>query len=293
MRFIRSKNGKYSDPSRILKESIRQPLTGSCVSQNTVISAPDTSEQVYAQMGQQIGYLDMWANNGYTMDTHHFVYEVETEEGVFGLFYGEDVVKYIERTVKKREQNNLKGGLAHTSKIKDKYIEICDPIFFKYGERFMREDKPGKHYFNVYTTDEITNDLSIVTKVIEKGDLNSPQCSLIFNSDIVRSGQEKRCSTFFRAEIYRVSKYSTEIMIPSRPGWYNDEVYGWVFLERSRYKYVDDTNLPIAMCRRLVGRTARTVNEVFNELVPMIGHCLQKKNIMVCKVDKSTSYAAR
>ncbi len=277
MRFIRSKNGEYSHLSGILEESIRQPLTGSCASQNAVISTPSTSEQVYAQMGQQIGYIDIWANNGYTMDTYHFVYEIETEEGTFALFYGEKVVKYIERRVTKREQNNLRGGLAHTSKIKDKPIEICDPIFFKYGERFMREDKPGKHYFNVSTTDEITNDLSMEAKVIEIGDLNSPRCSLIFKPEIVRSGQEKRCSAFFRAEIYRVSKFSTEIMIPSRPGWYNDEVFGWVFLERSRYKYLDNTNLPPAMWRRLVGRTDRTINEVFNELQPMIGQCLQKK----------------
>ena len=141
----------------------------------------------------------------------------------------------------------------------------------------MREDKPDKHYINVYTTDEISNDLSMVTKVIEKGDLNSPKCSLTFKPEIVRSGQEKRCSTFFRAEIYRVSKCSTEIMIPSRSGWYKDEECGWVFLERSRYKYLDNTNLPPAMCRRFVGRTNRTVNEVFGELKPMIEQNWQSK----------------
>ena len=140
MRFIRSKNGDYSDLLRIPEESIRQPLTGNSVPQNAVNSATATSEQVYAQMGQQIGYLDMWANNGYTMDSYHFAYEVETEEGAFVLFYGENAVKYIERTVTKREQNNLKGGLSHTSKIKDKPIEICDAVFFKYGEKFMREE---------------------------------------------------------------------------------------------------------------------------------------------------------
>ena len=125
--------------------------------------------------------------------------------------------------------------------------------------------------------EEISNDLSMVTKVIEKGDLNSPKFSLTFKPEIVRLGQEKRCSTFFRAEIYRVSKCSTEIMIPSRSGWYKDEEFGWVFLERSRYKYLDNTNLPPAMCRRIVGRTNRAVNEVFGELKPMIEQNWQSK----------------
>lgn len=277
MRFIRSKNGDYSDLPRIPEESIRQPLTGNSVPQNAVNSVPATSEQVYAQMGQQIGYLDMWANNGYTMDSYHFAYEVETEEGAFVLFYGENGVKYIERTVTKREQNNLKGGLSHTSKIKDKPIEICDAVFFKYGEKFMREDKPGKHYFYVYTSDDNTNDLSMVTKVIEKGDLNSPQCSLIFKPEIVRSGQEKLCSAFFRAEIYRVSKRSTEIMVPTHPGWHFDEKYGFVFLDRMRYKELPETELPPFLCKRIVGTTNNSVSSVYNNLKPMIGQCLQKK----------------
>lgn len=277
MRYIRSKNDKYSNLSRILEGAARQPLIGNCVSQNSVISAPDISEQVYAQTGQQIRYMDMWTNNGYTMDTNNFAYEVKNEEGVFALFYNENVIKYIERSFTKREQNNHKGGLTHTRKIKDKPIEICAPIFFKHVERFMREDKPDKHYFNVYTTDEITDDLSWKTKVIEKGVLNSPKCSMEFKSEIVKVGQEKLCSDFFRTEIYRVSKSSTEIMIPSRPGWYNDEVFGWVFLELARYKSIDKTNLPPAMRRRYVGRTERTINEVFSDLEPMIDQCLQKK----------------
>ena len=277
MRFIRSKNGDYSDLPRIPEESIRQPLTGNSVPQNAVNSVPATSEQVYAQMGQQIGYLNMWANNGYTMDSYHFAYEVETEEGAFVLFYGENVVKYIERTVTKKEQNNLKGGLSHTSKIKDKPIEICDAVFFKYGEKFMREDKPGKHYFNVYTSDDNTNDLSMVTKVIEKGDLNSPQCSLIFKPEIVIADQEKRCSAFFRAEIYRVSKRSTEIMLPTHPGWHFDEKYGFVFLDRMRYKELPETELPPFLCKRIVGTTNNSVSSLYNNLKPMIGQCLQKK----------------
>ena len=155
------------------------------------------------------------------------MYQVETKNGSFVLCYNENAVKYIQRTTIQRQQNNLKGGLFHSNRIKDKAIEICDPIFFKSVETFQREDKPGKHFYNVYFNSYDNLDEN---KVTEKTEINSLSFCRSLKEDIVKSGQVNLCSEFFRAVIYRLSKYSVEIMIPSYSGWYNDDVYGMVFL---------------------------------------------------------------
>lgn len=99
-------------------------------------------------MGYHILYNDYVKNNNYGGDEHYYVYQVETNDGFFVLKYGEEVVKYIKRTIIKKEQNNLKGGLTHTSKIMDKPVEICDAIVFKKCYKYQREDKPFGYFWS-------------------------------------------------------------------------------------------------------------------------------------------------
>lgn len=237
---------------------------------NALVNSPGSMEQINTQMGQQIKLVDQWANTPFNENTYHFVYQVETKNGSFVLCYNENTVKYIQRTTIQRQQNNLKGELLHSNGIKDKAIEICDPIIFKSVETFQREDKPGKHFYNVYfILNVFTNSLD-ENKVIEKTEINSLSFCRFLKEDIVKSGQVNLCSEFFRAQIYRLSKYSVEIMIPSYSGWYNDDVYGMVFLNRQMYPNLKDSEIPKGMNRRIIGKTNRSVNEVYSNIKPMI-----------------------
>jgi hypothetical protein len=226
-------------------------------------------------MGQQINQLDWLTNNAYGLYTYRYVYQIESGEGLFVLFYGENVVKYIQRTTTHKEQNNLKGGISHTSRIKDKPIEICDPIYFKFVNRFQREDKPGKHFYNVFFTLNGSCDLFIENVVIEEKELNSKNLCLKIKGEIVKTGQERLCSAFFRSEIYRLAKTNIEIMIPSYPGWYNDDKYGWVYISCEKYIYLKDHELPEGMNRRLVGKTERSADTVYAELKPLLENNFQ------------------
>ncbi len=273
MRYMYDRKDDNDDIRNFAEEYLRNLSSDNCGDYwNGVPSQPNNVEQVYVQMGQQINQIDWSTNNAYGLDTYHYVYQIEAEEGLFVLFYGENVVKYIQRTTVHKEQNNLRGGLSHTSGIKDKPIEICDPIFFKCVNRFQREDKPGKHYFNVFFTLNGSCDLFLENVVIEEKELNSNNLCLKLKGEIVKSGQEQLCSTFFRSEIYRLAKMNIEIMIPLYPGWYNDEKYGWLFLSREKYINLKDHEIPEAMNRRMVGRTERSVNEVYNDFWSVINN---------------------
>lgn len=269
MRYLKGKIKDY-DSSSIGKEYKTRPISGNNMLVNTAMWQLSAEEQLYEQMGQQIKVLDYWANNAYGMDTHYMAYQIETNEGVFVLFYGENAVKYIERKVSKTERNNLKGGLSHTRKIKDKPIEICDPIIFNSVEPFQREDKPGKHFYNVYYSLNMFNNQLNENRVTEQTEINSLSFCLSFKGGIVRNGQKKLCSEFFRSELYRLSKNSVEIMIPSYSGWYMDDVYGMVFLNRQMYPDLKDSEIPEGMNRRIIGKTDRSVNEVYSDIKPKI-----------------------
>ena len=269
MRYLKGKIKDY-DISSIGKEYKTRPISGNNMLVNTAMWQLSAEEQLYEQMGQQIKVLDYWANNAYGMDTHYMAYQIETNEGVFVLFYGENAVKYIERKVSKTERNNLKGGLSHTRKIKDKPIEICDPIIFNSVEPFQREDKPGKHFYNVYYSLNMFNNQLNENRVTEQTEINSLSFCLSFKGGIVRNGQKKLCSEFFRSELYRLSKNSVNIMIPSYSGWYKDDVYGMVFLNRQIYPDLKDSEIPEGMNRRIIGKTDRSVNEVYSDIKPKI-----------------------
>ncbi len=271
MRYIYNRKDDNDNIRDFAKEYMMKPLSANGISPvNVVTNTPNSTEQVYAQMGQQINQNGWLANNAYNLDAYHFVYQIEAKDGHFVLFYGENVVKYLQRTTTRREQNNLKGGLSHTSRIKDKPIEICDPIFFKSVNRFQREDKLGKHFYNVFFTLNSCCDRSIENVVIEEKELNSKNLCLKLKGEIEKVGQEALCSEFFRSEINRLAKFNTEIMIPLHPGWYNDEKYGWMYLSREKYMDLKDHEIPAGMNRRIVGRTERSVNEVYNDFRSVI-----------------------
>lgn len=271
MRYLYNKIDDNDDIRNFAKEYMMKPLSANGISPvNVVINQPNSTEQVYAHMGQQINQIDWLTNNACNFDTYHLMYQIEAKDGQFVLFYGENVVKYLQRTTTRREQNNLKGGLSHTSTIKDKPIEICDPIFFKSVNRFQREDKPGKHFYNVFFTLNSCCDRSFENVIIEEKELNSKNLCLKLKGEIVKVGQEVLCSEFFRSEINRLAKFNTEIMIPLHPGWYNDEKYGWMYLSREKYMDLKDHELPEGMNRRYVGRTDRSVNTVYTDIKSLI-----------------------
>lgn len=271
MRYLCNKIDDNDDIRNFAKEYMMKPLSANGISPvNVVTNQPNSTEQVYAQMGQQINQNGWLANNAYSLDTYHFVYQIEAKVGQFVLFYGENVVKYLQRTTTRREQNNLKGGLSHTSTIKDKPIEVCDPIFFKSVDRFQREDKPRKHFYNVFFTLNSCCDRSFENVIIEEKELNSKNLCLKLKGEIVKVGQEALCSEFFRSEINRLAKFNIEIMIPLHPGWYNDERYGWMYLSREKYIDLKDHEIPAGMNRRIVGRTKRSVNVVYNDCKSVI-----------------------
>ena len=125
---------------------------------------------------------------------------------------------YYERIETVRNQNNLHGGIAHTGKIKDKGIEVCGPIFFLGTRRFTREDKPGKHFYDVsyiILGKEEANNLSSFHVVVEYDDLSDSDFCDRIQASVVKPGKSKLCSMFFRSEILLHEDDNIEITIPS------------------------------------------------------------------------------
>ena len=230
----------------------------------------DTQEQMHNIMR----CIDNQLNNGFSTDTYKIEYDRKTKRGFFIRYSGDPKWYYIERERTIRDHNNLHGGIAHTGKLKEKGVAVCGDILFSHVRKFKSEDRPGKHYYDVCFALNMTDFHHVV---VEKKQLSHSKLCDTICSEVVYVGQESLCSSFFKDEILRLSEKNIEIMIPSRPGFYKDERYGWVFLERGRYEKLNDNDLPPAMCKRRIVRTTRTVNEVFKELQPIIGHCLQKK----------------
>lgn len=285
MRYIWNKLGNIDWWYQIGNECEWKSLSCNNVSLKPVTDNSNISEQIYDQMGYKINSNDCATNNQYGWNEYNYEYQVETNEGCFLLIYDKQAVYFIDRSITKKEKNNLKGGLTHNSKIKDKPVAICDAIIFLKCDRYRREDKPGKHFFNVFFSVAGRRELS--TKVMEEAALNSSQCSTAFNPEIVRPFQEKRCSIFFCTEIYRVSQNSREIIIPSRPGWYYDECYGWVFLNKDRYEKLSESDLPPLLCKRRVHEPERSVNEVYSDLMAIIEPDLHRRVLWAVRLISS------
>lgn len=266
-----SRNAEFKEASDTLNPEERAFFTGE---PQPALSATPT-QQVYdplLYLNQLMRQVDSTLNTSWNPDSYKIVYERETENGFY--LYRPDLQAwvYYERKQTVRDQNNLHGGIAHTGKIKDKGIEVCDTIFFLSARKFKREDKPGKHFYDVaYTLEAIGAETpEILHVVIEYNDLSRSDLSDQINASVVSPGKSKICSLFFRSEILRLADNNIEITIPVSPGWYCDEGYGWVYLHRGIYDTFEDHQLPPAMRRRRIDPTEHTVNMEFSEIKKII-----------------------
>lgn len=266
-----SQNAVFKEASDTLTPEDRMFFTGE---PQPALSATPT-QQVYDPLfylNQLMRQVDSTLNTSWNPDSYKLVYERETENGFY--LYRPDLQAwvYYERKQTVRDQNNLHGGIAHTGKIKDKGIEVCDTIFFLSARKFKREDKPGRHFYDVaYTLEAIGAETpEIFHVVIEYNDLSRSDLSDQINASVVSPGKSKICSLFFRSEILRLADNNIEITIPVSPGWYCDERYGWVYLHRGIYDTLEDHQLPPAMRRRRIDPTKHTVNMEFSEIKKII-----------------------
>lgn len=234
-------------------------------------------DSTYLQMGNAMRQMDYYANNNWNPDSYKLEYHFETEKTHYYLCFEEQTVIAITRKNLKKERNNLRGGISHTQIIKDKGISICRPIWFTRVEKFQREDKPGKHYFNVSFCTRGKYDLINGNVVIEKQDISKTLFCHQVKSEVVFQGQETLCNEYFRSEILQLANENIEVMITSYPGWYFDEKFGWIFLSRCLYKNLKNEELPAGMNRRSVDVTDRSVNTVLEETESFIRSCWQLK----------------
>lgn len=235
-------------------------------------------DSTYLQMGQTMRQIDCFANNKWNSDSYKLEYNLENETTHYYVCSEEQVVIAITRKNLKKARNNLHGGIPHTKIIKDNGIPICRPIWFIRVEKFQREDKPGKYYYNVTFGTKIGYNFIIENVVIEKQELSHKFLCNKVKGEIVKTGQETLCSDFFRSEILRLANENIEIMLPSYPGWYYDEKYGWIFLNGYQYKnYLKDDDIPAGMKRRNVAKTDRLVHMVLAEVESFICSSWQYK----------------
>lgn len=258
------------DPSCMLRNGQSVPVQ----SMNYPYSYKDST---YLQMGNAMRQMDYYANNNWNPDSYKLEYHFETEKTHYYLCFEEQTVIAIKRKNLKKERNNLRGGISHIQIIKDKGISICRPIWFTRVEKFQREDKPGKHYFNVSFCTRGKYDLINGNVVIEKQDISKTLFCHQVKSEVVFQGQETLCNEYFRSEILQLANENIEVMIPSYPGWYFDEKFGWIFLSRCLYKNLKNEELPAGMNRRSVDVTDRSVNTVLEETESFIRSCWQLK----------------
>ena len=278
MRYIRKKEkalknqetylaSEYCIPNKIpnFANTIQRPITQQ---QMVGCYSPQPSvEQVMRQFNNVL-------NNPWNPDTYKLVYESKDCELFFAYIPGEEAWKYVERKKTDRKQTNFNHGIDYVKKIREEGKKICGPIWFVDVEPYIREDKPGKLYFVVCFQCELSG--RIEKKIVEKNVVDGDDLCRAIKSEIVENGNEIYCSIFYRTEIYRLSKGKEEIMIPMFPGWYKDDKYGMIYLEKESYSdYAYE--LPEGINVRRIGKTERYLVDVYKEIEPII-----HSNIALC-----------
>ena len=209
-------------------------------------------------------------------DTHILIYETETEEMFFAYILDEGKWKALVKKNISRRNNNLRGGVNNVQVIKDKGIPVCKNITFISAKPFRREDKPGKKYYEIkFVTAKGENNT-----IIEKKEFDSNNLCRIAEG-IVEEGQEKLCSCLFRIMINQLLEDEFEITIPMYAGWYKDDVYGWVYLDKLEYPSLPDNAISTGMRKRIIDPTGFNKDDFLSTLITTIKEYNPKRLVVI------------
>ena len=202
---------------------------------------------------------------------HKIIYQTENEKSYYVYNSEELVWKVVSRKVFEKFKSDMHGNMNEKIYCKENGTPICNPIWIVNTKKFQREDKSGKHFYNIsfITNESATNSLNTWV-VIEQSELHNRFLYNKIKEGIAKTGKEELCSDFFRSEICRLATKNIEIVIPSCAGWYYDSRYGYVFLSRYSYKEINDENIPPLMKRRFVGETEREINDCLKDISPFL-----------------------
>ena len=126
---------------------------------------------------------------------------------------------------------------------------------------FKREDKPGKKYYEIkFVTVKGENNTIIDKKEFDSNNL----CRIA--EGIVEEGQEKLCSCLFRIMINQLLENEFEITIPMYAGWYKDDVYGMVYLDKLEYPSLPDNAISTGMRKRIIDPTGFNKDDFLSTL---------------------------
>ena len=198
-------------------------------------------------------------------DTHILIYETETEEMFFAYILDEGKWKALVKKNISRRNNNLRGGVNNVQVIKDKGIPVCKNITFISAKPFRREDKPGKKYYEI----KFVTAKGAFNIVIEKKEFDSSSLCRIAEG-VLEEGQEKLCSCLFRIMINQLLENEFEITIPMYAGWYKDDVYGMVYLDKLEYPSLPDNAISTGMRKRIIDPTGFNKDDFLSTLITTI-----------------------
>ncbi len=198
-------------------------------------------------------------------DTHILIYETETEEMFFAYILDEGKWKALVKKNISRRNNNLRGGVNNVQVIKDKGIPVCKNITFISAKPFRREDKPRKKYYEI----KFVTAKGAFNIVIEKKEFDSSSLCRIAEG-VLEEGQEKLCSCLFRIMINQLLENEFEITIPMYAGWYKDDVYGMVYLDKLEYPSLPDNAISTGMRKRIIDPTGFNKDDFLSTLITTI-----------------------
>ena len=240
-----------------------------------------TNQGPYANVDSKVSYGQSVNYNNEDVTVFKTYNVVETEEYIHMYFDDEQVWKRLSKKTTEKQEAGFDGKASIRTEIKAKGIPLCESIWFFNAYKFNREDMPKKEYYCVSYKTKSHSDITI--EVVEKSEVESNKFCLKIFPEGVKAGRETECSEFYRSTIYKLASENPKITIPDLPGW-NHSSSGWRFLERSCFKDLGKVNLPVAMSRRFVGKTDRSVNEVLTQLRQLLASNEKLISLMMLKM---------
>lgn len=225
--------------------------------------------------GQSVNF-----NNGYVTGFKTYD-EFETEEYIHMYFEEEQVWKRLSKKTTEKQEAGFDGKAKIRTEIKAKGIPICESIFFINAYKFNREDMPKKDYYCVNYKTKSNSDITV--DVFEKSEIESNKFCLKIFPEGVKVGRETECSQFYRSIVYRLASNNQKIVIPDKPGWEQNSS-GWKFLNCASYIDLGKNNLPLAISRRFVGKTDRSVPEVLTQLKQILASNEKLTSLLMLKM---------